>query len=89
MAIILPFLHPLLAFAASVRGMSIRLMAADSNSNPKTSSSYHRVLNDPSTVCPFHGEGGKACNFFALSIFTTSDIISGRKAIGRTIAQRP
>ena len=44
MATMLPFFHLLFAVAANVNGIKIRLIAADSKSSPKKSSSFQRLL---------------------------------------------
>jgi len=67
----------------------MREMAAESNSRPIMSSSYHRLLKPPKTLRPFHGDRGRRCSLAAFLMFRKSDKANGKKAAGSTIVQRP
>ena len=89
MAIILLFCHLPFAFAASVQGISSKDIAAESNNNPNTSSSYYRLFSLVLRFAPAHGDGERRFAIFAFRMFKNSANASGRKATGRTIVHIP
>jgi len=90
MTITLALCHPLFALAANVKGMRINETAAESNSKPMTSISYHIFLVPPRNVWPCQGLCRRKCSLAAFLTLRNRVRANGKRPqVCRTIVHIP
>lgn len=89
MTITLALCHPLFALAANVKGMRINETAAESNSKPMTSISYHIFLVPPRNVWPCQGLCRRKCSLAAFLMSRNRVRANSKKTTGRTMVHIP